>query len=90
MMLFLSIAMVGSVSWSLFNYTSARGGSPWLWACLVGVGYVVAELCACYAFNTRPSEYFSTYFPGAGLLWTLLVIAVARIRFRRRTVRPGA
>jgi hypothetical protein len=90
MMLFLSIAMAVSVSWSLFNYTSARGGWPWFWACLAAIGYAIAELSACYAFKAQPSEYFLTYFPGLGIIWLVLVGLVVRLRFRRRAIRPSA
>jgi hypothetical protein len=90
MMLLLAIAMVASLSWGLFNYVSARGGSPWFWACLVAVGYAIAELSVCYSLRVSPREYFLSYFPNAGLLWMILVIAIARMRFRRRTVGPSA
>jgi hypothetical protein len=90
MMLLLAIAMVGCISWGLRNYTSVRGGSPWFWACLAAVGYAVTELCVCYAFNAKPSEYFLTYFPGLGILWLGLVGLVVRLRFRRRAVTPAA
>jgi hypothetical protein len=90
MMLVLAIAMVGYASWGLFNYTSARGGSPWFWACLAAVGYAIAELCVCYALKVKPSEYFFTYFPNLGILWLGLVGLVVRLRFRRRAVRPSA
>jgi hypothetical protein len=89
MMLFLAIAMVASASWGLFNHTSARGGSPWFWACLAAIGYAIAELSACYAFKAKPSEYFLTYFPMLGVIWLALVGLLVRLRFRRRAVRPS-
>ena len=87
MTLLLNIAMVALISWGLYSYAAARGGLPWFWAILSASGYVILEFSACYAFDEKPSEYFFTAFPMAGLLWMILVSVAARIRFRGRAVR---
>jgi hypothetical protein len=42
-------------------------------------GYILAD-----ALKVKPAEYFLHCFPLAGLLWRLLVVSVARIRFSKR------
>ena len=90
MMLVLTIVMVSTVSWGIFRYVSERGGSALVWAGLTAGGYAIIELCVCRWLEAKPTEYFLTYFPMAGVIWLGLAGFIVRVVFRKRVVRFGA
>ena len=88
-MLALNIALLIGLSYSIFSYVAARGGSSWIWMLASVAGYLILEFGVCYWMKADPGDYFLHWFPMAGLIWLTLMSFASRFRFRGRAVKPS-
>jgi len=92
--LFEILLLIAAVT-AIVSYARARGGNPWVWGVLAGVGYLVvpivvvfvAAITGVYRHPTREQSQF--WFFVVAIAWIALLAFCARFLLGLKRSRPG-